>query len=189
MPLKAAIIPHLDEITAESKLTGAVNTIVKVGPRLVGTNTDYLGILASLQAALGSRSVQRSPAAVIGGGATTRSAILALHRLGLGPIYLVNRDEGEVRGTIEWFAGTALQLDLVHLRNTQDVDRQCAEGPSIVVGAIPGESVAGLAESQLSYPKHPQSAKSTLQPHTSSRSPPPHPASFSIWRTIPARRP
>lgn len=48
MPLKAAIIPHLDEITPESRLTGAVNTVVRVqtaeGLKLVGTNTDFLGM-------------------------------------------------------------------------------------------------------------------------------------------------
>ena len=48
MPLKAAIIPHLNSITPESKLTGAVNTVVKVqspdGLQLVGTNTDFIGM-------------------------------------------------------------------------------------------------------------------------------------------------
>lgn len=46
MPLKSTIIPHLDEITQESRATGAVNTIVKVytgdhtQPKLVGTNSE-----------------------------------------------------------------------------------------------------------------------------------------------------
>lgn len=51
MPLKAAIIEHLDELTPAAQATQACNTIVKVrrasGGRttttLVGTNTDVLG--------------------------------------------------------------------------------------------------------------------------------------------------
>lgn len=57
MPLKAAIIPFLDEISEESKATGACNTIVKVPVassettdttfkyKLVGTNTDSISFL------------------------------------------------------------------------------------------------------------------------------------------------
>lgn len=53
MPLKAAVMPHLDEVSPESYATGACNTVVRVpGPdgkiKLVGTNTDYLGALHSL---------------------------------------------------------------------------------------------------------------------------------------------
>lgn len=46
MPIKAAIIPFLDEVSPESKITDACNTIVKVStgpsgiPKLVGQNTD-----------------------------------------------------------------------------------------------------------------------------------------------------
>ncbi len=44
MPIKAAIIPFLDELSPESKITDACNTIVKVktpdGFKLVGQNTD-----------------------------------------------------------------------------------------------------------------------------------------------------
>lgn len=44
MPLKAAILPYLDEISPESRATGACNTIIKVptatGFKFVGQNTD-----------------------------------------------------------------------------------------------------------------------------------------------------
>ena len=50
MPLKTAILEHLDELTPAAQATQACNTIVKVrrasGGRtttLVGTNTDVLG--------------------------------------------------------------------------------------------------------------------------------------------------
>lgn len=44
MPIKASILPYLDEISHECQVTGACNTIVKVptssGFKLVGQNTD-----------------------------------------------------------------------------------------------------------------------------------------------------
>lgn len=48
MPLKNAILEHLDELTPASRATGACNTIVKIrradgSIELVGTNTDVLG--------------------------------------------------------------------------------------------------------------------------------------------------
>jgi hypothetical protein len=48
MPLKSDITEYLDEVTTESFITGACNTVVKTRKdggrvRLVGTNTDFLG--------------------------------------------------------------------------------------------------------------------------------------------------
>jgi len=54
MPLKAAIMPFLDEISVEGQVTSACNTIVKVplsadavgspNYKLVGTNTDSMSL-------------------------------------------------------------------------------------------------------------------------------------------------
>lgn len=84
---------------------------------------------------------------VVGGGATTRSAVYALSTLGLSPIFLINRDEEEVRMVVDSFKTTALAgLELIHLRNVADVDRYLGDGLTagekpglaMVVGAIPG---------------------------------------------------
>jgi shikimate dehydrogenase len=48
MPHKQAIMAHLDELTEEAKWCGAVNVVTNRGGRLVGTNTDFLGIRAAL---------------------------------------------------------------------------------------------------------------------------------------------
>lgn len=157
MPLKSTIIPHLDEITQESRATGAVNTIVKVytgdhtQPKLVGTNTDILGVKNSLTQAIYSQypslvlhpdaTFAKAPsvevlALVIGGGATTRSACQALFLMGVEQIYLVNRDVDEAN---------KVENELPHLkiRHLQS----CAQAQSIlgkesvllplIVGAIP----------------------------------------------------
>lgn len=82
--------------------------------------------------------------AVIGGGATTRSAIVALWTLGLNPIYLINRDPREVGETIKWFATSPLNeqgLRIRPLNSAGDVEEALGETESPVVmavGAIPG---------------------------------------------------
>ncbi|KAF5317943.1 hypothetical protein D9619_012213 [Psilocybe cf. subviscida] len=172
MPLKTDILQHLDELTPAATVTKACNTIIKVKEhdgsyKLVGTNTDVLGVRNSLLRTLRVQHPERSlsivqkfrrdagSALVIGGGATTRSAVYALMTLGLSPIFLINRDEKEVRLVIESFKfmGTE-EPELIHLRSLEDIDRYLGNGSTkgekpelaIVVGAIPAIAPVTYAE-------------------------------------------
>ncbi|MEM8931950.1 MAG: protein kinase [Acidobacteriota bacterium] len=49
IPHKEAVIEHLDEVDDTARAIGAVNTVTRVGDRLVGSNTDYLGALRALE--------------------------------------------------------------------------------------------------------------------------------------------
>ena len=53
MPHKEAIVPLLDDISGDAKLTGAVNTIQRIGERLIGHNTDIDGFKQFLAADAG----------------------------------------------------------------------------------------------------------------------------------------
>jgi quinate dehydrogenase len=84
---------------------------------------------------------------VIGGGATTRSAVYALMTLGLSPIFLINRDNEEVRMVMENFESMGVDKpELIHLKSVEDIDQCLGNGSTkgekpelaIVVGAIPG---------------------------------------------------
>ena len=48
IPHKEAVIPYLDEVDAEARVIGAVNTIVLEDDRLKGYNTDGAGYVRSL---------------------------------------------------------------------------------------------------------------------------------------------
>jgi shikimate dehydrogenase len=87
MPLKTAVLPLLDEIDPVARATGAVNTVV-LGPdgRRSGWNTDVQGIVAAVLRGSLEPLPAAGSAAVIGGGATSRSAIAALARLGAGRV-------------------------------------------------------------------------------------------------------
>ena len=89
MPLKQAVLPLLDEIDPVAAATGAANTVVVRDGRLLGWNTDVEGIVAALSEAGVEGGIGR--ATVLGGGATARSAVAALARLGAVDILLVAR--------------------------------------------------------------------------------------------------
>ncbi|WP_431784744.1 shikimate dehydrogenase [Streptomyces chumphonensis] len=84
MPLKRAVIPLLDEVSATAAAVEAVNTVVFTGSgRRRGDNTDIPGMIAALR----ERDVAQVPeAAVLGAGATASSALAALARVCTGTV-------------------------------------------------------------------------------------------------------
>ncbi|QGV81617.1 shikimate dehydrogenase [Streptomyces ficellus] len=99
MPLKRAVIPLLDEVTATAAAVEAVNTVVLTDDgRRVGDNTDIPGMVSALR----ERGVEQvDGAAVLGAGATASSALAALSRVCDGPVTAYVRSEAraaEMRG-------------------------------------------------------------------------------------------
>ena len=80
MPLKAAVLPLLDEVEPLGAAVGAVNTVVLRDGRRLGSNTDVPGLAAALSEhgldAAGLGLLDR--VVVLGSGATARSAVAAL---------------------------------------------------------------------------------------------------------------
>lgn len=99
MPLKQAVLPLLDEADPLVAATGAANTLLLDGGRRRGANTDVAGIEHALREA-GAGGV--SDAAIVGGGATARSAVAALRALGAttATVYVRRTEAGaELRAT------------------------------------------------------------------------------------------
>ena len=82
MPLKTAVIQYCDELSETARVTGAVNTAYPRGEKVLGDNTDVIGIVNALRHAGLEPHHERDEPAVIGGGATAISALTALHKLG-----------------------------------------------------------------------------------------------------------
>ena len=85
MPHKAALLPLLDDVDAQARAIGAVNTVTITGGRLLGSNTDGAGLLACLreQVTLGADRI-----AVIGAGGAARAAVHALAAAGAEVVVL-----------------------------------------------------------------------------------------------------
>ena len=82
MPLKTAVIQYCDELSETARVTGAVNTVYPRGEKVLGDNTDVIGIVHALLHAGLKPNPEHDEPAVIGGGATAISALTALHQLG-----------------------------------------------------------------------------------------------------------
>jgi len=81
MPLKRDVLALLDHADPLVSATGAANTVVLTNGRRYGFNTDVDGLVRALAEHSDSRPIHT--AAVLGGGATARSAIAALARGGV----------------------------------------------------------------------------------------------------------
>ncbi|WP_203246846.1 shikimate dehydrogenase [Sporosarcina beigongshangi] len=91
VPHKSAIIPFLNELEPSAKLMDAVNTVqVLPDGSLVGSNTDGLGFVRSLEEAYGTQCKGKK-VLMIGAGGAARGIAYALHSMGYGPISFTNR--------------------------------------------------------------------------------------------------
>lgn len=97
VPYKAAALPLLDEVDDAARAAGAVNTITRSrAGRLVGSNTDGLGLVDALLGDHGSgpllRSLHGTIVLLIGAGGAGRAAAAALAPLlGAGELLVTNR--------------------------------------------------------------------------------------------------
>lgn len=88
MPLKAAVLPFLRDISEVARLAGAANTVLFTSDGLIGDNTDVAGMQRSLSEASGEPDMHISSATILGGGATARSALVAVASMGAMDVHL-----------------------------------------------------------------------------------------------------
>ncbi|SEQ23073.1 shikimate dehydrogenase [Devosia sp. YR412] len=91
IPHKEAVFALCDDVDPLARTIGAVNTLILRDGRVFGTNTDYLGFLGNLDAAVPAWSDKVEEAVVIGAGGAARAILVALRHRGLGRIHLLNR--------------------------------------------------------------------------------------------------
>lgn len=125
MPHKQAIVEHLDDVSGDAEAVGAVNTVQRVGERLVGHNTDVDGFLAFANDDAGLR-IEGSRCLVLGAGGAARAIVHALDHAGAAEIAVAARRTAEAASvagvatvaaarTLEWeeLAGTSARFDII----------------------------------------------------------------------------
>ncbi|MEU1075307.1 shikimate dehydrogenase [Streptomyces sp. NPDC005878] len=138
MPLKRAVIPLLDGISATASSVEAVNTVVLTADgRRYGDNTDIPGMLAALR----ERGVERvGSAAVLGAGATASSALAALARICTGEVTAYVRSAARAEEMRGW--GERLG---VAVRTADWADAAGAFEAPLVVATTPAGTTDALA--------------------------------------------
>lgn len=135
IPYKRWIIDHLDEISPQVKVVGAVNTVVRQDGKLVGYNTDVDGFRRSLIPLLTSDD---RVALVLGSGGAAQSVLYVLNELEISTMVVSRHPHGAE------IAYTALTDQLISevalIVNTTPLGSTQYQGalPSIPYDAIDG---------------------------------------------------
>jgi shikimate dehydrogenase len=101
VPHKQAVLPFLDEVTADARAIGAVNTLFKHAGRLWGDNTDWVGFLADLDFH-GVTVDAGTRALVLGAGGSARAVVYALRARG-AQVWIYNRSFERAQALAEAF--------------------------------------------------------------------------------------
>ncbi|HVL73439.1 MAG TPA: shikimate dehydrogenase [Beijerinckiaceae bacterium] len=89
-PCKQAVIPLLDDLSADARALAAVNTVLFAGGRRIGHNTDWSGFAESFRRALSDAPRER--VVQFGAGGAGAAVAHALLTLGAGEVVLVDTD-------------------------------------------------------------------------------------------------
>jgi shikimate dehydrogenase len=117
VPHKEAIMPHLDDFDEMSRAIGAVNTVLVQEGRLMGYNTDWLGVVRALGQVT---DLPGKSCLVLGAGGAARAAIYGLQRESV-KVFLMNRSEARGRRLsdemnctfVNWQSWDQLDMELV----------------------------------------------------------------------------
>ena len=145
MPLKveALALPGVQVVSDDARLTGVANTLLLDGPAREVHNTDIEGLVWALDRALDDRV---GAATVLGSGATARSALVALARLGVAQVQVLARDPAKAYALRPLTDTLGLTLSVLAWgRSAPDVDVLVS---TVTAGALDGwvEEVADGAE-------------------------------------------
>lgn len=90
IPHKVAVLRHLDAVAPDAALIGAVNTVRRVGDRLIGENTDGKGFLRAVCEDAGADPVGKR-VVFLGAGGAARAMAVEMALAGAAHITVVNR--------------------------------------------------------------------------------------------------
>lgn len=138
MPLKECVIPLLDQVDEEALAITSVNTVLPAAAGWRGTNTDVYGITRALTEA-GLADGPRS-GVVLGAGATARSAIAALRRLGTQHVTVCARRHEAALSTAALATTMGMAADVADLTPATELARA-----DVVIATLPGDAAGAWA--------------------------------------------
>jgi shikimate dehydrogenase len=132
LPHKTAVMAHLDEVDETARRIGAVNTVTLRDGRLLGSNTDWLGLARALER---ETKLAGCHAVVLGAGGTARAAVYALRERG-ARVSVLNRTLAHAEAIVDELGAeragslqTLAQLEWDVLVNTTSVGLRRDESP------------------------------------------------------------
>lgn len=92
LPYKESVIPFLDDLSAEARQIGAVNTIQFQNGKTTGHNTDAFGFAQSIKPFL---TFQHERALVLGTGGASKAVAYVLENLGVDVLFVSRHPRGD----------------------------------------------------------------------------------------------
>jgi shikimate dehydrogenase len=113
-PCKQAVVPCLDELSADAATLGAVNTVVFARGRSIGYNTDWTGFAAAFARGLGG--APRNDVVVLGAGGAGSAVAYALLSLGTPKLTVVDVEAARAEQLAELLdpGGRTVVADIPH---------------------------------------------------------------------------
>lgn len=134
MPLKREVLPLLDRVDDTGALVGAANTVLLDDGRLLGFNTDVLGVTQAL-AEFGITSLAK--VMILGAGATAASVLAAVAGLGATEVSVLTRSP-HTAAPLERLA-SALQCPL-SVRGFDATPFAGDAATTVVISTLPGDT-------------------------------------------------
>lgn len=111
IPYKQAVIPYLYEIDSKAKEIGAVNTIVNREGKLYGYNTDFYGLLYTIEK--NKILIKDKKVFVLGNGGAAKAVLAVLDYLKAGEIIIVKYKKEENTITYEEAEKNHSDVDII----------------------------------------------------------------------------
>jgi len=147
IPHKEAACGLVDEVDAQAKMIGAINTIVNDDGRLKGYNTDGIGLIKALKQELGF-DVAGKRVLLLGAGGACRAALVALCQAEAAWIGIANRTSHRSQQLLEEFSAKFSGTAFAHYQLDLSLLEACAESVDLLVNT----TSVGLKGDDLGFP-------------------------------------
>jgi pentafunctional AROM polypeptide len=140
LPHKLTIMPFLQRVSSHAHAIGAVNTIISTPNGLIGDNTDWRAIRASVQKALSpAHAVSADTTALVyGAGGAARAAVYALFQIGVLSVYLWNRTRDRADRLIADLSRLSPALRIMRLSSGDVVElAHLPSPPQVIISTLP----------------------------------------------------
>ncbi len=151
MPHKLVVMKYLDKIDSAAKDMTAVNTVVNDNGKLIGYNTDWLGVTISLKKV--EKNIKNKKAIVFGAGGVARSIVYGLLKNDV-KVLIANRTLSKAKKIVHDMNSVFknnISIDCVGLNEVNDLDEFDFIFNATSVGMVKSQSIISK---QLIKPKH-----------------------------------
>lgn len=144
IPHKEVLLEHMDQLSDAARAIGAVNTVtreIETG-RLLGDNTDWLGIRGQVLPKLVERPKDGRVGLILGAGGTAKAAAFAFREMGFVEVIILNR-------TVEKAASLAAEFGTGFRVAGSTAELEALLRLDVVMATLPGSAGATLPDSVL----------------------------------------